>query len=48
MMLHPSKGPIYELACHEGNYAMEGMLRGGQRQPAAEIAAAAPAKPAGQ
>ncbi len=21
-------GPIYEYACHEGNYAMEGMLRG--------------------
>jgi len=51
MILHPTKGPIYEFACHEGNYAMEGMLRGGQRQAAAEAAApspAPPAKPAGQ
>ena len=24
----PSKGQIYEYACHEGNYAMEGILRG--------------------
>jgi len=22
------EGPIYEYACHEGNYAMEGMLQG--------------------
>jgi len=51
MVFHPTKGAIYEFACHEGNYAMEGMLRGGQRQSAAEapaIPAAAPAKPAGQ
>jgi hypothetical protein len=26
-----SKGPIYEYACHEGNYAMTGML-GGARE----------------
>lgn len=24
----PAKGQIYEFACHEGNYAMEGILRG--------------------
>ena len=24
----PSKGKIYEYACHEGNYSMEGILRG--------------------
>jgi hypothetical protein len=24
----PAKGAIYEYACHEGNYAMEGILRG--------------------
>jgi hypothetical protein len=26
--LTTTEGPIYEYACHEGNYAMEGMLRG--------------------
>jgi hypothetical protein len=25
------EGPIYEYACHEGNYAMEGMLEGARR-----------------
>ena len=28
------EGPIYEYACHEGNYAMEGMLRGARVQEA--------------
>ena len=23
-----SEGPLYEYACHEGNYAMEGLLSG--------------------
>jgi hypothetical protein len=23
-----TKGPVYEYACHEGNYAMEGILAG--------------------
>jgi hypothetical protein len=27
-----SDGPIYEYACHEGNYAMTGMLRGARAQ----------------
>jgi hypothetical protein len=26
------EGPIYEYACHEGNYAMEGMLRGARAE----------------
>jgi hypothetical protein len=26
--LNASKGPIYEYACHEGNYAMPGILAG--------------------
>jgi hypothetical protein len=34
----PAKGQIYEYACHEGNYAMEGILRGARL---AEKAAAA-------
>jgi hypothetical protein len=28
MSLNPSKGEVYEYACHEGNYAMTGMLAG--------------------
>ena len=38
-----TEGPLYEYACHEGNYAMPGILKGarlqeGQRSPrAAEI-----------
>jgi hypothetical protein len=28
MTLNPSKGEVYEYACHEGNYAMTGMLAG--------------------
>jgi len=30
--MHRSRGPIYEYACHEGNRAMEGILRGGRAQ----------------
>jgi hypothetical protein len=36
-VLHTSKGPQYEYACHEGNYAMEGILAGA-RQAEAEAA----------
>lgn len=25
---HASEGPVYEYACHEGNYAMTGILAG--------------------
>lgn len=31
----PSKGQIFEYACHEGNYAMEGILRGARLDEAA-------------
>jgi hypothetical protein len=35
-----SQGPIFEYACHEGNYAMAGMLAGARAQEkAAEEAA---------
>ena len=30
-----TKGPVYEYACHEGNYAIEGIL-GGARKAEAE------------
>jgi len=28
MIFTPSNGPVYEFACHEGNHALEGILRG--------------------
>ena len=31
----PAKGQIFEYACHEGNYAMEGILRGARLKEAA-------------
>jgi hypothetical protein len=31
--------PMYEYACHEGNYALAGILRGARRQEAEEAAA---------
>jgi len=30
--LFSNEGPIYEYACHEGNYSLPGILRGGQLQ----------------
>ena len=39
------EGPLYEYACHEGNYAMTNMLKGYR---ADEQAAAAEPKPAGR
>jgi hypothetical protein len=39
MPLNTAKGPVYEYACHEGNYAMPGILRG------ARVAEAAGKKP---
>ena len=35
----PGTGVIYEFACHEGNYAIEGTLRGARIQEAAALAA---------
>jgi hypothetical protein len=29
--LHPLKGPVYEYACHEGNYALPGILAGARQ-----------------
>ena len=34
----PGTGVIYEFACHEGNYAIEGTLRGARLQEAAATA----------
>ena len=39
--LMKASGPIYEYACHEGNYAVEGILKGARAQ---EKAAREPAK----
>lgn len=44
MLFHPSKGPLYEYACHEGNYSMAGILAGARRQEA-EAGAAKVAPP---
>jgi hypothetical protein len=30
--LSPIEGPLFEYACNEGNYAMEGMLAGARRE----------------
>jgi hypothetical protein len=35
MVLHRSKEPVYEYACHEGNYSLEGILAGARVQEAA-------------
>jgi hypothetical protein len=43
MLFAPAKGPMYEFACHEGNYAMTSMLAGArQAEAAARDAAATP------
>ena len=34
--LHKSDGAIFEYACHEGNYAMEGILAGARAREQAE------------
>lgn len=38
--LDKSADPIFEYACHEGNYAMEGILAGARQQEADAAAAA--------
>ncbi|MBI1340143.1 hypothetical protein GC169_08045 [bacterium] len=38
MAFTPSTEPLYEYACHEGNYAMEGILGGARVQEAAGVA----------
>jgi hypothetical protein len=42
--LNSTKGPIYEYACHEGNYALPGIL-GGARLEEKEAKAASKSKP---
>jgi hypothetical protein len=32
MALNLSKEPLYEYACHEGNYSMPGILAGARKQ----------------
>ena len=32
LSFHTTEGPVYEYACHEGNYAMEGILAGARLQ----------------
>jgi hypothetical protein len=39
-------GPIYEYACHEGNYGLEGILAGARSDEAAKQASAGPARTA--
>lgn len=41
LSFHASEGPMYEYACHEGNYAMPGILAGARRQEAEAAAEAA-------
>ena len=46
----PSKGPVFEYACHEGNYALADILAGARAADAEarakQSAAATPAQPA--
>jgi hypothetical protein len=45
---YPLKGRVQEYACHEGNYALEGILAGARAEEAAaaqQASAKAPAKP---
>jgi hypothetical protein len=43
----PLQGIIYEYACHEGNYALPGILAGAQAEEAAAKGGAAPAPTGG-
>ena len=44
MPMHATKGPIYEYACHEGNYALADILAGARQQEAEKAAPPAAAK----
>lgn len=39
MIFRPAKGPMFEFACHEGNYSMRGILGGARAAEAAASAA---------
>ena len=43
--MNATKGQVYEYACHEGNYALTGMLAGARAEE--KQAAAGGAKPGG-
>lgn len=43
MLFFPIKGPLYEFACHEGNYGLANILAGGREQERAKAAEAAKA-----
>jgi hypothetical protein len=38
MILHTAKGPLYEFACHEGNYSLPNILAGARREEAGAVA----------
>ena len=42
MPMRAAKGPIYEYACHEGNYSLPNILAGARQQERAAAEAAAP------
>ncbi len=46
MPMRAAKGPIYEYACHEGNYSLPNILAGARAQEKLAKAAPAPAAPA--
>jgi hypothetical protein len=46
MPMRAAKGPIYEYACHEGNYSLPNILAGARVQEQAAPAAAKPGNPA--
>jgi hypothetical protein len=45
MPFNATKGPIYEFACHEGNYGLEGILAGARQIEAAQGKVADRGKP---
>ena len=45
--MNATKGQVYEYACHEGNYALSGMLAGARAQEKATAQAAGGAKAGG-
>jgi hypothetical protein len=36
MLMRKMEGPLFEYACHEGNYAMEDILKGARAEEAAK------------
>ena len=44
MVFAATKGPLYEYACHEGNYSLPGILAGARREESLARAASAPTR----